>query len=258
MSSANKTANYKLSQFIGTDKPTFLGDYNNDMQIIDGAIFEANQSAEQALNDVEAVKGAQVKLKNVHTETQGQVARIKEIADGMSVDVTSAQEAANSAEQKATEAQTASTAVLNAANAASANATKAKQTADGNKTTLTELEKRIAVLESKPSEPAVTPITLELSAVARGNGDDAHSVLTITDNKYTTVKALSANNGNSGTFTIKGRNLSTESWTALGTIKGNALPSAEVNLQNKKIVFLDWSTGALSDYTGTSITFDLK
>lgn len=258
MSSTNKTANYKLSQFIGTDKPTFLGDYNNDMEIIDGAIFEVYQSAEQALNAVESVKGAQAELKNVHRETQEQVAQLKETADGMSNNVATAQETANSAEQKATEAQTAATTVLNAANAASVNATRAKQTADGNKTTLEDLEKRIVVLESKPSEPAVTPITLELSAVARGNGDDAHSVLTITDNKYTTVKALSANNGNSGTFTIKGRNLSTEAWATLGTIKGNALPSAEVNLQNKKIVFLDWGTGALSDYTGTSITFELK
>lgn len=156
MSSTNKTVNYKLSQFIGTDKPTFLGDYNNDMQIIDGAIFEANQSAEQALNDVEAVKGAQKELKNVHTETQGQVAQLKEIADGMTGDVTSAQEAANSAEQKATEAQTAATGVLNAANAASVNATRAKQTADGNKTTLEELERRVAAIEATPKLDDIT------------------------------------------------------------------------------------------------------
>ena len=150
MSSTNKTTNYKLSQFIGTDKPTFLGDYNNDMQIIDGAIFEANQSAEQALNDVEAVKGSQAELKNVHTETQEQVAQLKETADGMTGDVTAAQEAANRAEQKATEAQTAATGVLNAANAASANATKAKQTADGNKTALAELTQRVKALEDAP------------------------------------------------------------------------------------------------------------
>ena len=158
MSSTNKTVNYKLSQFIGTDKPTFLGDYNNDMQIIDGAIFEANQSAEQALNDVEAVKGAQAELKNVHAETREQVAQLKETADGMTGDVTAAQEAANSAEQKATEAQTVATGVLNAANAASANATKAKQTADGNKTTLAELTQRVKALEGVPK---VQPIVLD-------------------------------------------------------------------------------------------------
>lgn len=35
MASTNKTTNYELSQFIGTDKPTFLGDYNGDMAKID-------------------------------------------------------------------------------------------------------------------------------------------------------------------------------------------------------------------------------
>ena len=150
MSSTNKTANFKLSQFIGTDKPTFLGDYNNDMEIIDGALFTASQTAEEAVNDVETVKSAQAELKAVHEDTKKQVAQLKETADGMSGDVTAAQEAANRAEQKATAAQTAATNVVNAANAASANATKAKQTADGNKTALQGLDSRVTALESAP------------------------------------------------------------------------------------------------------------
>ena len=36
--STNKTTNYELSQYIGTDKPTYLGDYNGDMLKIDTAI----------------------------------------------------------------------------------------------------------------------------------------------------------------------------------------------------------------------------
>lgn len=35
MSSTNKTANYNLSQFIGSDKPAWLVDYNGDMAAID-------------------------------------------------------------------------------------------------------------------------------------------------------------------------------------------------------------------------------
>lgn len=150
MSSTNKTANFKLSQFIGTDKPTFLGDYNNDMDIIDDALFTASQTAEEAVNDVENVKAAQTEIKSVHEDTRKQVAQLKETADGMTGAVTAAQEAANTAEQKATEAQNAATGVLNAANTASANATKAKQTADGNKTTLQELDQRMTALETTP------------------------------------------------------------------------------------------------------------
>lgn len=35
MTATNKTANYKLSQFVGTDRPTWLVDYNGDMAKID-------------------------------------------------------------------------------------------------------------------------------------------------------------------------------------------------------------------------------
>lgn len=35
MSSTNKTANYDLPQFISTDKPTWLGDFNGAMSAID-------------------------------------------------------------------------------------------------------------------------------------------------------------------------------------------------------------------------------
>lgn len=35
MSSTNKTTNYELSQFLGSDKPTWLSDYNADMSKID-------------------------------------------------------------------------------------------------------------------------------------------------------------------------------------------------------------------------------
>lgn len=38
MGSTNKTTNYELSQFIGTDKPSWLNDYDNDMLKIDTAI----------------------------------------------------------------------------------------------------------------------------------------------------------------------------------------------------------------------------
>lgn len=38
MTATNKTENYKLSQFVGTDRPTWLGDYNSDMSKIDAQL----------------------------------------------------------------------------------------------------------------------------------------------------------------------------------------------------------------------------
>lgn len=56
MSSTNKTTNYNLSQYIGTDKPTYLGDYNSDMLKIDTHL-KAN--ADSASNAVSAAGAAQ-------------------------------------------------------------------------------------------------------------------------------------------------------------------------------------------------------
>lgn len=42
--STNKTANYNLSQYVGSDKPTYLGDYNSDMNKIDTQM-KANSAA---------------------------------------------------------------------------------------------------------------------------------------------------------------------------------------------------------------------
>lgn len=38
MTATNHTANYNLSRFTGTDRPTWLGDYNGDMAKIDAQL----------------------------------------------------------------------------------------------------------------------------------------------------------------------------------------------------------------------------
>jgi hypothetical protein len=38
MTATNHTSNYNLSQFTGTDRPTWLGDYNGDMSKIDAQL----------------------------------------------------------------------------------------------------------------------------------------------------------------------------------------------------------------------------
>ena len=44
-SSTNSTAHYELSQYVGTDKPTYLVDYNQDMSKIDAGIYAADSQA---------------------------------------------------------------------------------------------------------------------------------------------------------------------------------------------------------------------
>lgn len=56
MSSTNRTTNYKLSQYVGTDKPTYLGDYNGDMLKIDTQLKANADSASNAASAAGAAK----------------------------------------------------------------------------------------------------------------------------------------------------------------------------------------------------------
>lgn len=67
MSSTNKTPNYNLSQYIGTDKPTYLGDYNGDMLKIDNQL-KAN--ADSASNAASAAGAAQAVAENASQSVQ--------------------------------------------------------------------------------------------------------------------------------------------------------------------------------------------
>ena len=51
MASTDKTENYDLSQFVGTDRPTWLGDYNSDMEKIDAQLKANADAIEQATAD---------------------------------------------------------------------------------------------------------------------------------------------------------------------------------------------------------------
>lgn len=55
MASTNKTTHYELSQYVGTDKPAYLTDYNQDMSRIDAGIYGAKSLAdnnETAIGDL--------------------------------------------------------------------------------------------------------------------------------------------------------------------------------------------------------------
>lgn len=57
MSSTNKTATIELSQYIGTDKPTYLVDYNGDMLKIDNAIAADRDGITSAQSTADTAEG---------------------------------------------------------------------------------------------------------------------------------------------------------------------------------------------------------
>lgn len=55
MTSTDHTANYNLSQFVGTDRPTWLGDYNGDMTKIDAQLKKNEDAIASAGGGLEEV-----------------------------------------------------------------------------------------------------------------------------------------------------------------------------------------------------------
>lgn len=54
MAHTNETTNYELSQFTGTDRPSWIDDYNADMAKIDTAVKAAAQSSANAYTKSES------------------------------------------------------------------------------------------------------------------------------------------------------------------------------------------------------------
>lgn len=80
MSSTNKTTNYELSQFVGSDKPAWLSDYNSDMSKIDAGIKAADNAAVGADGKADANATSIGTLANLTTEAKGNlVAAINEV-----------------------------------------------------------------------------------------------------------------------------------------------------------------------------------
>lgn len=74
MASTTKTTNLELSQFVGTDKPAWLTDYNGDMQKIDNGYKKLEDANTATQTDLDATKqdlsGSQTDINNVKANVQ--------------------------------------------------------------------------------------------------------------------------------------------------------------------------------------------
>ena len=130
MAATNHTTNYNLPQYIGTDKPTYLGDWNSTMGAID---TQMKTNADNASGALSAAQTAQTNANSALSTAQGadskadtaitNAATAQSTADNASSVATSALSTANSASSAASAAQT-------TADSASASATSANTKAD--------------------------------------------------------------------------------------------------------------------------------
>lgn len=110
MSSTNKTANYNLSQFIGTDKPAWLTDYNSDMSKIDAGIDAAKDTADAASG---AASAASTSIGDLTTLTTTAKTDLVSAINEVDTDAGTAQTSANNAYNLANTANTTATGLQN-------------------------------------------------------------------------------------------------------------------------------------------------
>lgn len=153
MSFTNHTPNYNLPQYVGTDKPTFLGDFNNAMSAIDTALHNNEQNAGEGLSELQQAQAALTETQETLTDVQTEVANVSGIAATVNQNVQQALTAANDATTAANNATSQIQPAVTAANQASADAQAAQQVANGNVTTLNELSERVTALEKSNALP---------------------------------------------------------------------------------------------------------
>lgn len=201
MSFTNHTPNYNLPQYVGTDKPTFLGDFNNAMSTIDTALHNNEQNAGEGLAELQQAQAALTETQETLTEVQTEVANVSGIAATVNQNVQQALSAANDATTAANSATSQIQPAVTAANQASADAQAAQQVANGNVTTLNELSERVTTLEQE----AIKEFTAEFQGGSFGGTGLTPTTLSIQITEET-KKITISNLRSSGSY----------NWTAHG------------------------------------------
>lgn len=100
MSSTNKTSHYNLPQFIGSDIPTWLGDFNSAMTAIDSGINAAATSASGAATNAAQASTDAAAASSSATSAYNAAAAAQKSADDAFEAVTTEQTRAEAAETK--------------------------------------------------------------------------------------------------------------------------------------------------------------
>ena len=148
--STNKTANYELPQFVGTDKPTWLGDFNTAMSAIDTGMHE-NAS------DISAMESDVATATSTASQASQAVSSLTSTVNTLSTNVQSATTTANNASSTASSA-------LNTANTANGKA-------DTNASAISSLDSRVTQTEADIADINLTTFeTISSSAVSISGG----------------------------------------------------------------------------------------
>lgn len=210
--STNKTANYELPQFVGTDKPTWLGDFNTAMATIDGGMAENKSNIESMDSRVSSAESSA-------SQASQNVSALTTRVDSVESSVSSATTTANNAQSTATTA-------LNTANTANGKA-------DTNANNISDLQTATAnlapvVLYSNSTGTGGTVTLsdsvskysyLEIFAYEVQNGSEIYNKYDVKEGRDLNLSAVAIlQNGNlarleSQTYTVSGNAINVKSGT---------------------------------------------
>ena len=105
MASTNKTTNYELSQYVGTDKPTYLSDYNGDMYKIDAQMKTNADNIATAISSASTATSTANSALSTAQSAESTANSASSTASSASTTAGNAQSTANSALSTATSAQ---------------------------------------------------------------------------------------------------------------------------------------------------------
>lgn len=91
MSSTNKTTHYNLNQYVASDKPTYLVDYNGDMSAIDSAIYSAKSEADTNTSSIGTLSSLTTTVKtdlvSAINEVDSDLGTLSETVSGHTTDI---------------------------------------------------------------------------------------------------------------------------------------------------------------------------
>lgn len=234
MSATNQTSNYDLPLFIGTDKPSWLGDFNGAMNAIDTAI-------KGRADDISSLQS-----RMTATETVANTASSN--ASTALTNAANAGTAANAAQTTADNAATAASGAQSTANTAVSNAATAQSTADSAQGTATS-----ALSLANSNAAAIAKFNLT-SFTNYGNTDITSSIGSVA--AVTSVTVATNSDGSIGK--VYGRisvdGLSNPSGTMTITIPTTALRPTESITINGVGLRNVYVTGGLNDITSQGIS----
>lgn len=113
MSATNHTPTLNLSQFVGTDKPTWLGDYNSDMEKIDSSIHNLEIGTTSTIaGQIKILDTSVQELFRLDTEKTVKIAANTSSISNIQMNLNIAQEHIDSLDERETLHNTATTAQL--------------------------------------------------------------------------------------------------------------------------------------------------